>query len=165
MLSDRCLSCLSVCLSVLSVTLVYCGQTVGRIKMKLGMQIRLGPWPHVLDGDTGPPSQKGHNPQFSAHICCGPMARWIKTPHPQKGRTHPIFHPCLLLSDGCMDQDATWYKGRPRPPLCYMGTQLPRLKRGTAPNFWPMSWPNGRPSQLLLSTCTDCRCRWSYYVT
>jgi len=32
MLSDRCLSVLS----VLYVTLVYCGQTVGRIKMKLG---------------------------------------------------------------------------------------------------------------------------------
>ena len=31
MLSDRCLSCLSV-------TLVYCGQTVGRIKMKLDVQ-------------------------------------------------------------------------------------------------------------------------------
>jgi len=34
--SYRCLSCLSS--PVLSVT-VYCGQTVGRIKMKLGMQI------------------------------------------------------------------------------------------------------------------------------
>jgi len=33
---------LSVCLSVcLSVTLVYCGQTVGWIKMKLGMQVCL----------------------------------------------------------------------------------------------------------------------------
>jgi len=33
-----------VCLSLLpalSVTLVYCGQTVGRIKMKLGMQVGL----------------------------------------------------------------------------------------------------------------------------
>jgi len=28
---------------VLSVTLVYCGQTVGQIKMKLGMQVGLGP--------------------------------------------------------------------------------------------------------------------------
>jgi len=27
------------CLSVLSVTLVYCDQTVGRIKMKLGVQL------------------------------------------------------------------------------------------------------------------------------
>jgi len=34
------LSCLS-CLSCLSVTLVNCGQTVGRIKMKLGMQVLL----------------------------------------------------------------------------------------------------------------------------
>jgi len=34
---------LSVCLSVtLSVTLVYCGQTVGWIKMKLDTQIGLG---------------------------------------------------------------------------------------------------------------------------
>ena len=39
MLSDRCLSCLP----VLSVTLVYYGQTVGWIKMKLGMQVGLGP--------------------------------------------------------------------------------------------------------------------------
>ena len=33
------------CLSVLSVTLVYCGQTVGRIKMKLGPGhiVRWGP--------------------------------------------------------------------------------------------------------------------------
>jgi len=39
MLLDRCLSVLS----VLSVMLVYCGQMVGRIKMKLGMQVGLGP--------------------------------------------------------------------------------------------------------------------------
>ena len=45
-----CLSRLS-CLSCLSVTLVYCGQTVGRIKMKLGAQVGLGPYDFVLDGD------------------------------------------------------------------------------------------------------------------
>ena len=44
MLSDRCLTvCLSVLSVCLSVTLVYCGQTVGWIKMKLGMQVGLGP--------------------------------------------------------------------------------------------------------------------------
>jgi len=42
--------CLSV-LSVLSVTLMYCGQTVGRIKMKLGTQVGLGPGHIALDGD------------------------------------------------------------------------------------------------------------------
>jgi len=39
---------LSLCLSV---TLVYCGQTVGWIKMKLGMKVGLGPGNILLDGD------------------------------------------------------------------------------------------------------------------
>jgi len=46
MLSDRCLCVLS----VLSVTLVYCGQTVAWSNMKLGMQVGLGPDHIVLDG-------------------------------------------------------------------------------------------------------------------
>jgi len=53
-----CLSfiCLFVCpvLSVLSVTLVYCGQTVAWIDMKLGMQVGLGSDHIVLDGDPAP---------------------------------------------------------------------------------------------------------------
>jgi len=56
MLADRCLSVLSVCLvclsvlscPVLSVMLVYCGQTVGWIMIKLGMQVGLGPGHIVL---------------------------------------------------------------------------------------------------------------------
>jgi len=55
-LSDR-------CLSVLSVTLVYCGQTVGRIKMKLGMEVGLSPGHIMLDGDPAPPLQSG-TPNF-----------------------------------------------------------------------------------------------------
>ena len=71
MLSVRCLSVLS----VLSVTLVYCGQTVGRIKMKLGVQIGLGPGHIVLDGDPAPsPSPKGAQPQFSA---ISVAAKWL----------------------------------------------------------------------------------------
>jgi len=46
--------------------------------MKLGMQVGLGPGHIVLDEDPAPPSPKGHGPQFSAHICCGQMAAWIK---------------------------------------------------------------------------------------
>jgi len=64
----------------LSVTLVYCGQTVGWMKMKLGMQVGLGPGHIALDGDPAPPPAKGHIPQFSAHICCSQMAGWIKMP-------------------------------------------------------------------------------------
>jgi len=65
--------CLSY-LSVLSVTFVNCGQTVGRIKMKRGTQVGLGPGHIVLDGDPALPPPKGHSPQFSAHIRCGQMA-------------------------------------------------------------------------------------------
>jgi len=37
-------------------------------------------------------------------------------PPPQKGaEPPPIFGPCLLWPNGCMDQDATWYGGRPQP--------------------------------------------------
>jgi len=44
MLSNRCLSCLSE-------TLVYCGQTVQWIQMKLGTEVGLGSGDIVLDGD------------------------------------------------------------------------------------------------------------------
>jgi len=47
--------------------------------MKLGTQVGLGLGHIVLGGDPAPPPLKGH-PQFSAHICCGQMAAWIKMP-------------------------------------------------------------------------------------
>jgi len=60
MLSDR---CLSVCLFVLSVMLVYCGQTVGWIKMKLGMVaglgLGLGLGHIVLNGDLAQSPERG----------------------------------------------------------------------------------------------------------
>jgi len=43
----------------LSVTLVYCGQSVEWIKMKLGMQVGLGPGHIVSDRDPAPPPPKG----------------------------------------------------------------------------------------------------------
>jgi len=67
-----------VCLSCLSATLVYCGQTVGQIKTKLGMLAGLGPGHIVLDGDPAPLPKRGRSPQFSAHICCGQMAGFVK---------------------------------------------------------------------------------------
>jgi len=53
--SDRC----PVCLSVLSVTLVYCGQTAGLIKISLGTDLGLGPGYTVLEGDPAPPTERG----------------------------------------------------------------------------------------------------------
>jgi len=47
-------------LSCLSVTFVHCGQTVGRIKIKLGIRVGLGPGHIVLDEDPALPP-KGHS--------------------------------------------------------------------------------------------------------
>jgi len=49
--------------------------------MPLGREVGLGPGNIVLDRDPAPPPQKGHSPQFSAHVCCGQTARQIKMPH------------------------------------------------------------------------------------
>ena len=111
-----------VCPSCLSVTFVHCGQTVGRIKMKLGMKVGLGPGHIVLYGDPAPPPQRGTAPQFSVHICCGQMAAWIKMSLGMELGLGPgdfvldgdpaapsqkAFGPCLLWPNGWMHQDAT----------------------------------------------------------
>jgi len=50
--------------------------------MKLGTQVGLGPDHIVLDGDPAAPPPKGHSPpQFSALICCGQVAGWIRRKH------------------------------------------------------------------------------------
>ena len=46
--------------------------------MPLGMEVGLSPGNFVLHGDPAPP--KGHSPQFSAHVCCGQTAGWMKKP-------------------------------------------------------------------------------------
>jgi len=139
---------LSVCLSE---TLVYCGQTVGWIKMKLGMQVGLDPRHNVLDEDPSPPPPKGHSPQFSAHICCGQMAGWIKMPlgmdFPKRVRSPPppIFGPCLLWPNGWMDQDDIWYGGGPqsRPHCARWRPSSPLQKGDRDPIFGPfLLWPN-----------------------
>jgi len=165
---------LSVCLSCLSVTLVYCGQAVRWIKMKLVMQVGLVPGNIVLDGDPAPaPPKRGQSPQFSAHVYCGQTAGWIKMtlgmevglspghivldgdPAPlPKGGTAPNFRPV------CCGQTTGWIKmplGREvglGPGHIVLHGDAAAAKRGTAPIFGKcLLWPNGRPSQLQLSTC------------
>jgi len=65
---------------------VYCGQTAGWIKMAVGTEVGLSPGDFVLNGDPASSPKTGWRP--------------------------PIFGPCLLRPNGCMDQDATWYRGR-----------------------------------------------------
>jgi len=52
------------CLSCLSVTLVYCGETVGWIKMKFGMEVGRSPRHITLDGDAAPLPKRGTAHQF-----------------------------------------------------------------------------------------------------
>jgi len=63
--------CLSVCLPV---TLVYCGQMVGWIKMKLGVEVRLGPGHVVLYEDPAPRPQMGTAPNFQPMFV---LAKWL----------------------------------------------------------------------------------------
>jgi len=160
MLSIRCLSvCLSVCPVCLPVTLVHCGQTVGRIQMKLGKQVGLGPGHTVLDGKPAHPPSKGQRPQFSTNIRCGQMAGWIKMPYgrevdlgpmdnvldgdpaptPQGGRPPAIFGQSVLWLNGWMDEDGTWHGRGPRSrPHCARWDSAPLSKKGAVPpHFWP----------------------------
>ena len=87
------------------------------------------PWPHCVRCHLAPPPEYGHSPQFSAHICCGPMAAWIKmplgmevglgpgdfvldgdpAPSPKRGRSPlPNYRPIAVVApNGWMHQDAT----------------------------------------------------------
>ena len=69
------------------------------------MEVGLGPGHIVLDGDPAPHPKKGAQPQFSAHVCCGKTAGWIKMLFGTKvglGPGHIVLHsdpaPPLVLS-------------------------------------------------------------------
>jgi len=53
-------------------------------------------------------------------------------PLPQKGAKPPIFGRRILWPNGCMDQDDTWYGGRPRPCVRW-GPSSPAPKSGRSP--------------------------------
>ena len=69
----------------LSVTLVHCGQMVGRIKMKLGVQVGLCPGHIVLVGDPVPLPRKGVAPPIFGLVA--PRLKWAQP---------PVFGPCKL---------------------------------------------------------------------
>ena len=92
-------------------------------------------------------------------------------PPPKKGgRTPQVFGPFLLWPNGWMQQDGTWYGGRPQPRrLCVRwGPRTPPPKKGgRAPNFPPTSivtkrlhgsrchWYEGRPRPTRSPTLLD----------
>ena len=118
----------------------------------------------VLDGDPAFPPPKGHSPQFSAHICYGEMAGWIKMslrmevglrarrlcvrwgpspPPPQKGDSPHNFRPTSIVAER-LDR-SRWYLigmevglGPGHIVLDRDPAPLPQ-KGDRAPNFRPMS--------------------------
>jgi len=48
--------------------------------MSLVIEVGLGPGHTVLDGDPVLLKRGGAHPQFSAHVCCGQTAEWVKMP-------------------------------------------------------------------------------------
>jgi len=129
----------------------------------------------VIWGASSP--QKGHNPQFLPHVCCGKMAVYIKmplgtevglcqgdivldgepAPPPPKKTQHTHFSAHV-----CYGQTAGWIKMQ-------LGTEvglcaghvvldgdpaLPRKGAQQHPTFRPTSVvAKRRPSQQLLSSC------------
>ena len=118
---------------------------------------------------TQPLPQKRRSPtQFSAHVYCDQTAAWIKMPLGTEvglGLRDIVFDvnlatprnkdTRLLWPNGWMDEDADWYGSRPRPrPQCTKQGPSSR-KRGTAAPLFSVHvyCGQGRPSQLLLSSC------------
>jgi len=107
-------------------------------------------------GTQLPLPQRGIAPQYSAHICCGQMAAWIKmplgvelgldqgdfvldrdhAPSPKGGGAPQIFGPCLLRPNGWMDEAGTWHGGRPQPRrLCVRWGPRSPSPNGHSPQF------------------------------
>jgi len=124
------------------------------IKMKLGTQVGLGPWPLCIRWRPSSPPQRGTAPVFRP---ISVVAKWLdglrchlawryQLPFPKRARSPSIFGPCLLCPNGWMDQDGTWHGGGPGHNALD-GDPDPSPKRGQSsppPIFGPfLLWPNG----------------------
>jgi len=137
---------------------VYCGQTAGWIKMALGMEVGLGSVHIVLDGNTAPLPKTGppifgpsllwpngwmHQLPLGMEVGLSPgdfVLYGDPAPYPKRGGAPTNFRP--TSPNSCIDQDATWYGGRPRPTRhCVPSRPSCPQKKGTPtpPSFWPMS--------------------------
>jgi len=82
------------------------------------------------------------------------MGTQLLHPAPKKGAQPSSFRPMSVVVKLLMLQDTTWYGGRPWPRRHCVRWDPAPSQRGTSPIFGPcLLWPNGHPSQLLLSSC------------
>jgi len=155
-----------------------CGQTAGWIKMPLGMELGVGPGDCMFDGDPAPIIIKGIAPNFCPCLlwpntwmdqdvtwyggkpqpCRRRCVRWGRSsPKTLKGAQAPVFGSCLLWPNSSMDEDATWYGSRSRRrPHCVRRRPSSPAKGAQQPPLFSahVYCGHGRPSHLLLSSCT-----------
>jgi len=77
-------------------------------------------------------------------------------PQRKEAQQPPTFRPMSIVPNGWMDQDTTWYGGRPwpRPHCVRWGPGSSGKGHSSPPLFGPcLLWPYSRPSQQLLSYC------------
>ena len=105
-------------------------------------------WPNGwMDQDVrwGPSPPKGHNPQFSAHICCGQTAGWIKMPLARevdlgpghivldedpalpKGAQHPLFSAHDYCSQTVAHLSCCWALVSLPRGLCSVRLLVPKI--------------------------------------
>jgi len=86
--------------------------------MSLGTEVNLGPEDVVLDGVAAAPPKRGTALHFTAYVCCGQTAGWIKMPlgtgvglspgdivldvdpAPLEGAQYPSFQPMSIVANG-----------------------------------------------------------------
>jgi len=122
MLSDR---CLFVCSVRLSVTLAYCGQTVGWIKMPLGLEVGLGPGHNVLDGDPASSTERGTAAsKYNLGLMGAGMAACICKPRPMSIVVWRNGHPSQQLQSSFKFQNFNCQYGLHRQ--CASSCQISR---------------------------------------
>jgi len=91
----------------LSITLLYCGQTIEWIKMPLGTEVGFDPDDIVLDGDSAPPTERG-----TAALTFRPMSVLAKR-SPISATVELLFpniqtHKLLCLTTKVIDSNQVW---------------------------------------------------------
>ena len=115
---------------------VYCGQTAVCIRVPLVTEVGLSLGDIVLDGDPDPLPLNGHVPPS-------------------------IFGQCPLWPNGWMDQDATWYGGKPRPRRrCVRWGRSPppkKKRKGHSPPVFGLCllWPQSPISATAELFCAN----------
>jgi len=144
------------------------------IKMPLVAKVNLSPGDIVLDADSAPPPRKkeGHSiPHFGPCIVAkrlhgsrSHLVRvyasaqatmcYMRTQPPLEGvQQPPNFQPMSVVAKQWMDQDGTWYGGKPRPlPHCVRWGPAPKWAQPPVLIFGPClvaKWLDGSRCHLV----------------